>query len=783
VPEGTSRRRPVDGLELVSAAVIVATTALFASDVSAFEKWLYEWLVGLPREIQWVFDFGYRVLLPAALLVVLGASLYARRWRFAGTVLTAAIVSAAAGYLLDRSLAETVVDAMVEAGVEPAPSGLDHPPVLLAGLMGGLLASLPYLTRPVRHLMHLVVLFAAFSAVALAEATPVGVVCGLAAAWGVAAATQLAFGTPAGTPSLGEVAQALTALGVAHDDLQPDGEHLVGESRFSARSGEGRIDVTVIGRDAADAHLLAKLARFVWYKDSGSRPRLSRAGQVEHRAYLTLLAAHAGAAVPDVIAAGTAGDLRHAVLVTAHPAGRPLAELAPDDLSDDVLDDTWLNLERFHSAGLAHGNVHAGNVVSAADGTTWLIDLSRATTSATASQMQRDAAALLIATASIVGVERAVEGAARSLGSDGLRAVLPVIQVGVLPRTTRRSIPVVKSLVAALREGAAGYLGTDVPPVVELQRVSSGNLLMAAGAILGVYLLLGELSSVRSMGDVFSAPIWGWVAVTFVVSQTPQLAAAGAMLGSVAAPLPLGPVIGVQFANNFTGFVGGTVATLALVVRFFQKQGLGGAVAISSGVLNTMATMITQTILVVIGLVATASAFDLSGRSASEGGEGSANGAALVIIGFCVLVAVVLLVPRLRRQILDKVKPQVSLARENLRAISGTPHKLVQLLVGNALAQILFALTLEAALLAYGYSLPILELVVINSFASILGGIMPVPGGLGVIEAGLIAGFSAAGVPQDVAVSATFTARTFTAYLPPVWGWFSLRWLQTHDYV
>ena len=71
----------------------------------------------------------------------------------------------------------------------------------------------------------------------------------------------------------------------------------------------------------------------------------------------------------------------------------------------------------------------------------------------------------------------------------------------------------------------------------------------------------------------------------------------------------------------------------------------------------------------------------------------------------------------------------------------------------------------------------------INSFASFIGGAAPVPGGRGVIEAGLIAGFTAAGVPDAEAVAVTFTYRTFTAYLPPIWGWFSLQWLRRHDYV
>jgi len=102
---------------------------------------------------------------------------------------------------------------------------------------------------------------------------------------------------------------------------------------------------------------------------------------------------------------------------------------------------------------------------------------------------------------------------------------------------------------------------------------------------------------------------------------------------------------------------------------------------------------------------------------------------------------------------------------------------------GNLASQVLYALVLEAALHAYGSSLPLLQLILINSLASVIGGMAPVPGGMGVIEAGLIGGMTAAGVPQEVAVATTFTARLFTAYLPPIWGWFALQWLRRNEYV
>jgi uncharacterized protein (TIRG00374 family) len=107
----------------------------------------------------------------------------------------------------------------------------------------------------------------------------------------------------------------------------------------------------------------------------------------------------------------------------------------------------------------------------------------------------------------------------------------------------------------------------------------------------------------------------------------------------------------------------------------------------------------------------------------------------------------------------------------------------VQLFGGNLATQLLYAMVLGVALHAYGESLPLLQLVLINCVASFIGGVAPVPGGMGVIETGLIAGFTASGISEGDAVAATFTARLCTAYLPPIGGWFALTWLRKHDYV
>jgi hypothetical protein len=70
--------------------------------------------------------------------------------------------------------------------------------------------------------------------------------------------------------------------------------------------------------------VLAKLWRFCFYRDSGPTLILDRLQQVEHEAFLTLMAGRAGVLVPEVLAVGRFGPSRDAALVTRLPAGHAL---------------------------------------------------------------------------------------------------------------------------------------------------------------------------------------------------------------------------------------------------------------------------------------------------------------------------------------------------------------------------------------------------------------------------------------------------------------------------
>ncbi len=95
----------------------------------------------------------------------------------------------------------------------------------------------------------------------------------------------------------------------------------------------------------------------------------------------------------------------------------------------------------------------------------------------------------------------------------------------------------------------------------------------------------------------------------------------------------------------------------------------------------------------------------------------------------------------------------------------------------------LLAIILGMCLKAFGHSATLAQLILVNTFVSLFAGFMPVPGGMGVAEAGYTAGLEAIGIPSAVAMSTAIAFRLVTFYLPPIWGGYAMRWLRRRSFV
>ena len=146
------------------------------------------------------------------------------------------------------------------------------------------------------------------------------------------------------------------------------------------------------------------------------------------------------------------------------------------------------------------------------------------------------------------------------------------------------------------------------------------------------------------------------------------------------------------------------------------------------------------------------------------------------------LAVVVLAIPRFRTYLRDQAKDKTADIRDGLRVLH-SPTKVLMILGGNFVSQVLFAIILGVCLKAFGHQLTFAELLLTYNLVSLFAGFMPVPGGMGVAEAGYTAALVAFGVPHTAALSTAMAFRLVTYYLPPIWGGVAMKWLRGREYV
>ena len=150
------------------------------------------------------------------------------------------------------------------------------------------------------------------------------------------------------------------------------------------------------------------------------------------------MAERAGVAVPTVDRVVRAAD-GSALLVMEWVDGCSLDRLSGDQIIDELLVRQWSQVEKLHSAGIAHRSLRSANVLVDSAGLPRLADFSFSELAATDRQMDLDVAELLASLAVQVGESRAVCSAARVLGADGVAPSVPLLQPLALSR--RRATP------------------------------------------------------------------------------------------------------------------------------------------------------------------------------------------------------------------------------------------------------------------------------------------------------------------------------------------------------
>jgi uncharacterized membrane protein YbhN (UPF0104 family) len=226
---------------------------------------------------------------------------------------------------------------------------------------------------------------------------------------------------------------------------------------------------------------------------------------------------------------------------------------------------------------------------------------------------------------------------------------------------------------------------------------------------------------------------WWWLIFAFLIAQSTRLGGGFSMLGAVRTPLPTGPVFLLQFSFPFIDVAAPAAAgRIAATMRFQQKYGVQPTAALSGSIIDSGAGFAAQIILMAI----TFSVTDLS--LAQLGADRfTIDLRLLVIILFVVgvVVSVILLIPVVRTRLMGHAR-EIWTALGVLRS----PSKFALLLGGSMLTELLHAVTMGLCLRALGLGAPFTALLVVTAFIRFVSGVSPIPGGLGIAEAGLTGG-------------------------------------------
>jgi glycosyltransferase 2 family protein len=484
-------------------------------------------------------------------------------------------------------------------------------------------------------------------------------------------------------------------------------------------------------------------------------------------------------AVPAVRQVIKAGD-GSALLAMARVNGSSLGQLPAPRISDSLLRELWKQVDGLHRARIAHRSLHAANIVVDAAGQPWIVDFSFSELGATQRQIALDTAELLASLASIVGADRAVGSAAAVTGPDGVAAAVPLLQPLALSAGTRRALARQSGLLTRTRAAAVAASGRpdQDQDKARIQRVRPRTLLAIAAAAGAFYFLLPQLAQVSSSWRAVRSADWAWLPLIIAMSAVTYLASAAALMGAVASRIRWWPTVLAQGASSFINRVSpANVGGMALNVRYLQKSGVETTAGAAAVGVNALAGALVHVVLIVVF-------FAWAGHDLSKALKLPSGSKLLLILAIiAAIVGIVLATRPGRRLATGKLIPGLRSAAASLQRVARSPGKMIMLFGGSALVTLAYAGALAASLEAFGGGPGLVVVAAVYLGASALAAASPSPGGLGAIEAALVAGLTGVGMAAGPAVSAVLLYRLATYWLPIAPGWLSWRVMQRREYL
>jgi len=769
-------RRTTDIVRVVLAslglAVVIAGSVITRPEWLALERSVSD-IVGFltPDQSNLVYlIYGIAILiLPFAILIELGIG---RQWKLLAGYGAAGLLAVLLLSITGTGLAAPKWHLQVPDRLDTFLSQFLDDPRWIALLAAVLTVSSPWLpNRPRRWWWFLLLAFAPMHLV-VSTVVPARAMFGLAVGWLVGAVIVWVVGTPA----------LEVPLDAAVRVLARGGREVTGFTvRRPAGSGplvlaatvdgpEDELVVEMYGKNQRSRGALRMVWRWLTFRSSettalhGSLHRT-----VEHRALLTIAADQLGLAGTRVVSV-TALDRGWVLYAHTVAAGRAL-----DTADAEVLPEVWRAVEALHEGGIAHGDLRPEDV-RVLDGQVVFIGFGNAEFGATDTQLQTDIAQLLVTTTATHGEQVAVSAAIEALGEQAILSSSRRLTKSAMPSGLRAAIPKWGDRVAEAHKEVRRQTGQDKIEADQITRFSRNQIIQLVLLIALVYVAYPFISQVPTFFSQLRTANWWWALLGLGVSSLTYIGAAAALWACASRMVRLRDLILMQVANTFAATTTpARVGGLALSVRFLQKGGLGAVRATAAVALQQAVQVLTHLGLLVLFSIVAGTSADLSRFVPDPTIIYLAVGVGVGIIGTFMFV------PTLRRWLNTSVRPQLQEVLGELGQLARDPNRFVIILVGSAAITLGMAGALWASVQAFGGGTTFVTVTIVTMIGGTLASAAPTPGGVGAVEAALIGGLAAFGLPASIAVPSVLLYRVMTCWLPVFCGWFVMRWMTQRD--
>ncbi|GHH70042.1 lysylphosphatidylglycerol synthase transmembrane domain-containing protein [Promicromonospora soli] len=574
------------------------------------------------------------------------------------------------------------------------------------------------------------------------------------------------------------------AADAAPDDDAPDhGAPDDPAARALGRAGANRVyalycddnvrrDVMVLDGDRQVVGLITRLWRALRLRGIEGRAAISLKAVAERTALLSYAASAAGVRTPRLLGIGEFGDSIALVLEHASQAVS-LRDLPDDEVHDDVLAEAWDQLARAHAVGLTHRALTQDVLLTHRDPDgrphVWITGWEQGDIASSPLSRRLDLVQMLVLIGLRVGPRRAVASAVRALPGADIAAIGPLIQTIALPRTTREEVRRVKGLVGELREALVERLPEASVQPQRISRFSARTVLTTTLMIIVVAVVVTTINFEEIAQAVREANPW-WIALAFALVILTWLGAGLTLVAFSPTRVPISRATLTAAAGSFVALAAPAgIGPAALNLRLLTQRGVSMSMAVATVALVQVSQFVV-TVLLLVGLAI----FTGSGALV----ELPSPAVLITLAGVALAVVATLLVPPVRRWGLGFIGPRLRQVWPRLAQMLSHPGRLALGVAGNLIMTLGYIIALWCCLVAFGESLSLVDIALVNLVGNALGALIPTPGGLGGVEGALTAGLSAGGVPATIAFSATILYRLCTYWGRVPIGWVAMRYLE-----